>query len=254
MALLTEIITVKELKEAQEILSQEEIETAFSIAMREALLTKRAAIKTEEYNKKISNPDPKPEITSQAYYAWIYKKAKEEVRDFSLSEAESKIYNLLAMYFNNDPKFEAEGYSLNKGIMLYGGVGCGKTTTMKLFRDNPSQGYGVVECMAIADGYKDKEIGASIINTYSFSPAICFNDLGTEIETGTSSHYGNKKNVMAEIILNHYERNESKIFKMHFTTNCNAAKISLDYGNRVADRLKEMCNVISLEGIKSKRK
>ncbi len=158
------------------------------------------------------------------------------------------------MYFNNDPDFEIEGYSLNKGIMLHGGVGCGKTTMMKLFRDNPSQKFGVVECMHIADQYKDKEIGQQVIYRFINYPSVCFNDLGTEIESGDSSHFGNKKNVMAEIILNHYERNDSKIFKMHFTTNCNGAKLLLNYGVRVADRFNEMCNVISLDGIKSKRK
>jgi DNA replication protein DnaC len=255
LALLNEIITSEELKEALEILSQEEIEKVFAIAMREAMLTKRAEIKSEEYNRKIRNPDPKPNVTTQDFYKWVYSKAENEINGFSLNEAEVKIYKLLAMYFNNDIRFEEAGYSLKKGIMLYGGVGCGKTTIMKLFRDNPSLKYGVVECMTIADIYKDKEEGGSMVtHKYSNAPTICFNDLGTEIETGTSSHFGNKKNVMAEIILNHYERNESKNFKLHFTTNCNAEKLTQDYGIRVSDRLKEMCNIISLDGIKSKRK
>lgn len=255
LVLLDQIITPEELKEAQEILSQEEIEKVFAIAMREAWLTKKAEIKTEEYRKQISNPKPKSVVETKAFYNWIIGKGKEEIKDFSLSPEEIKIYKLLAMYFNNDPEFENQGYKLNKGIMLYGGVGCGKTSIMKLFRDNPSEKYGIVECNAIVDKYKDKEDGgANIIHIYSFAPTVCFNDLGTEIETGTSSHFGNKKNVMAEIILNHYERNEKKEFKFHFTTNCNAAKLTLDYGIRVSDRLKEMCNIISLEGIKSKRK
>lgn len=194
------------------------------------------------------------DISAKDFYTWIWNKAKNEIKNFSLSEEEERIYKILAMYFTNDKGIEKMGLSLDKGLVLHGGVGCGKTTIMKLFRDNPSQPYGIVECMKIADQYKQKEGGADVIHQYSFLPSICFNDLGTEIESGESSHFGNKKNVMAEIILNHYERNERKKFKLHFTTNLAADEQGDLYGVRVRSRLREMCNIISLEGIEDKRK
>lgn len=251
----SEIITAEELKEAKEILTEQEIYVAIQMALREARLTKRAKIKMDEHNKRIAEGEIKPKVSAEQFYSWILNKAKSEVNNFSLTEGEVKIYKLLSMYFTEDPAFEKDGRSLSKGIMLYGGVGCGKTTIMKLFRDNPSQKFGIVETMVIADLYKDKEEGGSMVtHKYSNVPSICFNDLGTEIESGTSSHFGNKKNVMAEIILNHYERNEAKMFKMHFTTNLNAEEQDRFYGARVRSRLREMCNIFSLEGINDKRK
>jgi DNA replication protein DnaC len=125
---------------------------------------------------------------------------------------------------------------------------------MKLFRHNPLIDFGLVECITISDEYKDKEIGLDAINRFRNVATVCFNDIGTEIETGVSSNYGNKKNVLAEIILNHYERNEDKVFRYHFTTNLSASEVGKHYTQRVQSRLREMCNIISLEGITDKRK
>jgi DNA replication protein DnaC len=238
----------------EEILTPEEIQDVTQKALGEARRLKRAAIKTEEYRKKIMAEKAPIQVSAEQFYAWIWNKAKNEVKNFGLNGKERDMYELLCQYFTGDKKFEEKGYSLDKGLMLYGGVGCGKTTIMKLFRDNPGQTFGVVECMKISDEYKDKEGGADIIHRYSFLPSICFNDLGTEIESGESSHFGNKKNVMAEIILNHYERNNEKKFRLHFTTNLNADMQEKYYGPRVRSRLREMCNIISLVGIEDKRK
>jgi hypothetical protein len=242
------------LSEDTEILTHEEIQEVTLRALSEARRHKRAAIKTEEYRKKIMAEKAPIQVSAQQFYSWVWNKAKNEIKNFSLSTKEIKLYELLAMYFTGDKAFEDAGYVLDKGLMLYGGVGCGKTTIMKLFRDNPIQPFGIVECMKISDQYKQKEGGADIIHQYSFIPSICFNDLGTEIESGESSHFGNKKNVMAEIVLTHYEKNEKKKFKFHFTTNLNADQQDKYYGPRVRSRLREMCNVISLEGIEDKRK
>lgn len=235
----------------EEILTPEEIKEALENARRKKITD----LKIAEYNRKLREPVIAPNISAEKYFDWVFSKAKATIDNFQLTKQEEKIYKLLCLYFSKDLRFEEEGYSLKKGIMLYGGVGCGKTTIMKLMRENPLQMFGVVECVAIADLYKDKEQGGGIVtNRYSSVPSICFNDLGIEIESGASSHMGNKKNVMAEIILNHYEKNEGKIFRMHFTTNLNAEALDKEYTIRVRSRLREMCNIISLEGIEDKRK
>lgn len=250
----SEIITPEELKEASEILTREEIETTILLALREARRQKLITRNWEEHNKKIRAEKDAIAASWQSFYSWVWNKGKNDVKNFEIGANEKSLYELLAMYFTKDEGFEKQGYSLDKGLWLYGGVGCGKTTIMKLFMVNPKINYGIVECMTIADLYKDKETGPEIINRYTYAQAICFNDLGTEIESGTSSHFGNKKNVMGEIILNHYEKNYEKKFSFHFTTNLGADEIEKFYGPRVRSRLREMCNIISLEGIEDKRK
>lgn len=249
---ISEIITPEELKEAQEILTPEEIQTAFAIALREARLNKRAAIRTEEYRKKIFAQKPANCVSADQYYDWVLNKAKNEIKKFCLSEREEGIYKILCMYHTGDKQFEDHGYSFDKGILLYGGVGCGKTTMMRLMKENPVQTFAIVECMHVADQYQKE--GAEVVHKFSKLTSVCFNDLGTEIESGESNHFGSKKNVMAEMILNHYERNQVKTFRMHFTTNLDADSLTQIYGKRVASRIREMCNIISLEGLGDKRK
>lgn len=251
---ISEIITPEELKEAMEILTKEEIETAFAIAIREARVTKRAQIRTEEYRKKIFEDKKKPSVTADQLYSWILDRAEKEVKGFSLTDREKDLYKTLCWYFTGDSLFEKSGFNLNKGLWLYGGVGCGKTNLMKLFRENPLENYGVIESIKIADLYKDKEIGIEVIDKYAKTTSICFDDFGTEIESGESSHFGNRKNVLGEIVLRHYTLNEDKVFRFHFTTNLTTDQVGQLYGQRVRSRLREMCNIISLEGIEDKRK
>jgi DNA replication protein DnaC len=118
--------------------------------------------------------------------------------------------------------------------------------------ENPLEYFGLVSTRKVAEIYSAE--GSDIAHRYNTVPSICFDDLGTEIEAGLKNHYGNKKNVIGDIILNHYDLNTSKIFRMHFTTNYNANQIEEFYGGRVRSRLREMCNLISLEGINDKRK
>jgi hypothetical protein len=224
------------------------------MALREARLVKRAQLKTEEYRKKIFAEKQKPKPTSWQLFAFIEKKGKEEIKGFKLTEKEKELYQLLCKYFTGDKSFEESGYSLSKGLWLYGGVGCGKTELMKLFRSNPVEDFGVVESIKIADMYKDKEIGVQVIENYSRAKSICFDDFGTEIESGESSNFGNKKNVLGEIVLRHYALNDDKVFRYHFTTNLNAEQVGQLYGPRVRSRIREMCNIISLQGIEDKRK
>jgi DNA replication protein DnaC len=236
---------------SEEILTPEEIESV----LRTAREIKQAEINTIAYNKKLKEEAYERSVDPNKFMHWIIQKAKVEIRDFKLSDKEMELYKDLALYFTQDERFEVkEGYSLRKGLWLFGDVGCGKTSIMELFSENPLRSYPVVECIKIADSYKQKDIGVEIIHKCSSLESVCFNDLGTEIESGESSYFGNKKNVIGEIVLNHYELNKDKIFRYHFTTNLGADKVEELYGKRVRSRLREMCNIFSLEGINDKRK
>jgi len=56
-----------------------------------------------------------------------------------------------------------------------------------------------------------------------------------------------KENVIEEIIFNRYEAGLQFEYT-HITTNLDADMIEKIYGERFIDRLREMCNVISIEG------
>lgn len=158
--------------------------------------------------------------------------------------------NQLCYYFAGDARFNG---NLEKGIMLMGGLGVGKSHLMSFFFQNQMRCYRMASCRQIEGRWNanepevidfySREIGVAV-NSNKFGHAqigVCFDDLGTE--TIPSKRFGEEKNVMSEIIMARYENNIPFSFT-HFTTNLTADKISALYGDRVRDRIKEMCNLI----------
>lgn len=171
-------------------------------------------------------------------------------------------YELLQWYFSKDSRFVDAGYSLSKGLLLVGPVGCGKTTLMKAFTKNIYQSYAVVPCRRIAEEYQNNKL----INKYSALsrnnfPHLyyghtelgwCFDDLGTEERR---KNFGNELNVMEDIILNWYDKLTIGFNKIHITTNLYMDQIEEKYTARVRSRMRQMFNVIEFdENMQDKRK
>ncbi len=184
--------------------------------------------------------------------------------------------NTLCLYFSGDPRLEEYGFSHSKGLLLMGGLGVGKTHLMSFFFQNQKASYVMTPCRQIEDRWvntnmKDQEPvnwiehysqpikGAVNGNPYGHQDlGICLDDLGTE--TIPSKRFGEEKNVIAEIILARYDRrmmainNQTEFPVTHTTTNLNGQKLKELYGDRIGDRLKEMCNVIVFpDSAKSRR-
>ena len=188
-------------------------------------------------------------------------------RDISLpftEDAKNKdLITSLSYYFTGNELFEKCGpkdkkpWSLNKGLMLCGGIGTGKTTLMKGFNKNKRRCYTVVSCRHIASKYA--EMGADVLSEYSGKRytvnsrdtfyqneiGFCFDDLGTE---ESKKNYGNQANVMADILLNRYDNTNVPWHYTHATTNLTPEEIEEYYGTRVRSRLKEMFNMIAMTG------
>ncbi|MFA9219864.1 MAG: hypothetical protein ACEQSL_01615 [Sediminibacterium sp.] len=175
-------------------------------------------------------------------------------KPFIVDKDNGKIFLLLCQYFTADKAFEENpGLSLSKGILLYGDVGTGKTELMKMFLLNQHQSYGIVGCRSITDAFTNEggeEVEKYFTNRKNSIPhkfgqeysGYCFDDLGTEAETVI--HYGNRKNMMAEIILNRYDSKMNFPYT-HITTNLTTSEIEHRYGTRCTDRMKQMFNIIT---------
>ncbi len=180
--------------------------------------------------------------------------AKEYIIDKGICE-------ILAMYFTDDARFEAAGYSLDKGVLLMGNVGVGKTELMKFFQKNKKQCFKVVPCNEVADDYSTYKNDIAEVYSTPISKAMndadvffqrqigfCFDDLGTE---EIKNDFGNKKNVMADILMSVY--NKKDFTKFFITTNLSSEEIEAKYGTRIKSRLREMFNVFKIDG-EDKRK
>jgi hypothetical protein len=161
----------------------------------------------------------------------------------------SIIYKLIIYFIGDKPEAEKLGLNLDKGILLTGPVGCGKTTLMNLMRfvPPPERNHLMKSCRDVS--FEFIQEGFEVINRYSkmsFNsghPKIyCFDDLGAE---QSLKYYGNECNIMAEILLSRYDLFVSQKMLTHITTNLSASEIENAYGSRVRSRMREMFNLIS---------
>lgn len=197
-------------------------------------------------------------------YAWLSKCFKKEFelnerKNLVLNADNRKVFKLVTQYFAKDEAFEQfeddkialNQFKLNKGLLIIGGVGCGKTAMMRTFhqigkkiiqaRGDNIMYFQIISCNALVREYegleqRDKE--------YFFDRNIkgvkYFDDFGTEED---ASNFG-KVNLMKNILEERYLRGS----KCHLSTNLSPKEINDKYGFRVYDRLKEMFNVIVMNG------
>jgi DNA replication protein DnaC len=128
------------------------------------------------------------------------------------------------------------------GIIMMGNVGAGKTTLMRVLVDyyfrnvyHSNKAYPVIFRTA-------KEIAKTAINGGNYNEycnVLAIDDLGEEAKEVMS--YGNVITPLVDIIESRYDSRKMTFF----TTNLDANGIKEKYGARVADRLKQMCNIVS---------
>ena len=154
------------------------------------------------------------------------------------------VYKLCLYYIRDFKKCEKYGLDPNKGILLSGPVGCGKTSLMKLLKHiSPTEStYSVIPCREITFQFNAK--GFPIIQMYGSSNSYCFDDLGLEAK---GRHFGQDCNVLGEILISRHEL-FLKSKKMTFaTTNLNAKEIENRYGSRVRSRMRQLFNLIAFD-------
>lgn len=183
---------------------------------------------------------------------WLEKRGVELYgNQFKIFETDHAIIHKLMAYFLNDEItcFQLN-IDLNKGILLSGPVGIGKTSLMNLMKKLAAteHKFYIKPCRDIS--YEFIQEGYEIIQKYSKGnrypdpKTICFDDLGTE---NNIKYYGNELNVMAEILLSRYDLFISRKIITHITTNLSATELESAYGNRVRSRLRSMVNLISFD-------
>ena len=189
----------------------------------------------------------------QEITTWIEKKGIELYGNhFKILETDYPIlYKLIAYFLKDEPTCFQYNINLNKGILLSGPIGCGKTSIMNIMKYlTPTEHkFFVKPCRDIS--FEFIQDGYQIIHKYSkgklyeYEPkTICFDDLGTE---SNLKYYGNECNVMAEILLSRYDVYIAKRIQTHITTNLSASEIETQYGNRVRSRMRQMLNLIAYD-------
>lgn len=192
---------------------------------------------------------------------WLEIKGKELYwPEFKIDEIDYPVvYQLIAYFLRDETTCFQLGINLNKGILLSGPVGCGKTALMNLMKllARTEHKFSVKPCREVS--FEFIQDGYQVIHKYSCGKlyqsnprTICFDDLGTE---NNLKYFGNECNIMAEITLSRYDIFISKRVVTHLTTNLSASEIEKHYGLRVRSRLRELCNLVAFDSnTKDKRK
>ena len=163
------------------------------------------------------------------------------------------VYNSLIIGLNNK----------SKGILLIGNIGVGKTALMKimqrLFKDTDRR-FRIVTSTALKDLSEELKLGEiKEMYGYGLKNDLYIDDIGF---MSSVKVYGNSINIITEIIMDRYDLFISTGYKTHFSSNIvtaylnnnnNYPSIENVYGARVLDRMKQMCNLVNIDG-KSLRK
>lgn len=214
-----------------------------------------AAHQTQEQSN--STPQPIKTTTNPFSYddalGWLQKKGVEVYGSkFQLHQEDRQLLCRLICYILQDQTSASNlNINLQKGILLTGPVGCGKTTLMNLlkFFQQSTDRYILKSSRDVS--FEFIQEGYETIHKYSHKsfnnhqPKVyCFDDLGTE---NNLKYYGNECNVMAEILLSRYDLYINRGLLTHLTTNLSASEIETIYGNRIRSRLSEMFNLIAFD-------
>lgn len=158
-----------------------------------------------------------------------------------ISDANAAYLKSICFFISNDSRFETElGYSFNKGLLIQGSAGLGKTETIRAISENPLWPVTIISILEIAETVK--QTGECLLNT---NRMLCIDDAGTEPEI--INHYGTKINWFKDFIETYYLNNKT-FSGLIVTTNLGAKEIEDRYGYRVRSRCREMFNLIQLTG------
>jgi DNA replication protein DnaC len=195
--------------------------------------------------------------------------------DFVIDKENRQAYEQLFWYFTGQfDHFNGDPY---KGILAIGKKGSGKTLAMYvmqhllIFLDKSGQlntpefkpYFKIQKCTEIKSDFADQENGGlKVLKPYKTKHDVfCFDDIGEEIrDQALAIHYGIQLNVMENILTTRAE-----MFKIHHTVTHATSNYPIQstdgvnrywekfYGDRIADRAREMFNVIPFMG-ESRRK
>jgi len=166
-------------------------------------------------------------------------------KPFILNNSNRKLISTLCFFVSRDERFQTElGYDFNKGLLIRGISGLGKTHLVRCIEKNELNPIKILSMLEVADAIKQD--GEFQVNMGE-NKILYLDDVGTE--EATVNHYGTKINFFKNFIEMIYLRNAGTGFsKMMISTNNSFDEIENKYGFRVRSRMRDMFNVIEVRG------
>lgn len=170
---------------------------------------------------------------------------------YEFDDHNKPILRALVSYFTRQEDCPID---LNKGICLYGAVGCGKTTIMRQL-SKFTKDYNLITMfnfVPMDDVYSNSDQkGLGAFAPYKFV-SCCFDDIGQR--DSEVNNYGTKIDCFKELLKQQYLRfSRPSPSLSHYTTNMNydnnlSQEMQQRFGTRELDRFNEMCTFIHMDG------
>jgi ATP-dependent 26S proteasome regulatory subunit len=154
-----------------------------------------------------------------------------------------KLIETICYFLSRDERLESElNLDKNKGLMIRGVSGLGKTFLFELVKENDANPVKMISMIDISEAVREE--GNFSIERKN-ERIIYLDDVGTE--EATINHFGTKVNWFKEFIEKIYTL-KSSFKNLVISTNLNAIELEQNYGSRVRSRMREMFNVIDVSG------
>ena len=200
-------------------------------------------------------------VNEKEHKTFLFDTAKEMCnKDYIFTPQHKVVMNLLFNYFTGSEKCENLNLNLNKGILLVGNPGSGKTLIMNLFKFYTYQlGFNSFQMHQAQSIITQCNItGVQHLDNYGLTvhnPITCYiDDIANTNES--INNFGTKINVIEHLLdLRHLVlMNRRKL--THVSTNIYPAAMEASkiYDSRIISRFAEMFNVIELVTDKDFRK
>ena len=167
----------------------------------------------------------------------LTRKAQELCPGWAMDKDNEQVITSAAAWLAREPR---QGLDLNKGLLIIGNVGTGKSLLYRIIRaamrDAYGAQFGIRSCQDLVRDFSEQ--GYQGIEDWMNGPHVCFDDLGAE---QAGAHYAVKTNLMAEVIEARYERLSSRQkCWTHLSTNLGTDAIETRYGSRAYSRIRHM--------------
>ena len=205
----------------------------------------------EWYLKKLRSVDAKKEPYSfEQIKAGFDNNSIALCEGFTVDKSNEELINGLCYYFAKDKRFGSikinglNKLSINKGLMLIGNYGFGKSILFDIFKSLylPVTGFRIASTNEISAKYQQH--GTEALREYMQNHWY-YDDFGTEEKV---SHYEQSKYIMRTVLEERYRQFQTFKYMTHASTNLLPEDIKARYGDRLYSRIFEMFNIILVNG------
>jgi len=202
---------------------------------------RRKKEREEEFQKE---QELQSEWTAKRIFSLMRWTAKNEYeKDLIVNEQTKGLITAICFFLSADVRFETElGYSFNKGLLVRGVSGLGKTFLFQCVEKNELNPILILSMIDIADDVRTNGEYEIILGR---NKMIYLDDVGSE--EPTVNHYGTRINYFKNFIELCYLKNKT-FGKLIISTNNSFAEIETKYGFRVRSRIKDMFNIVDVKG------